>query len=265
MLSRLSGQVINKPARMTVQVLLNMRDDPSKIDLSALSQDARMLFHRRLELQRQSQPAPKSTELKDYARELSSLFIENYSQFIMQDLTYATRVKLALIFWHFDDDPALVRGFLRSPRNRKVWESLHADYLKYSQQNIYYLEFIQSFDFLLLPRLPKLLYGLLSGDSGHHPPRTLAKHRQYRYPGSIRRLQSNGLQSNGLQSLPCPGPDASARPTLPPFHEVLKLVGFEFQNGTLERHFKSRKTCDSDKILSKTHSRITLGDQEILR
>ncbi|KAJ5472080.1 hypothetical protein N7539_008649 [Penicillium diatomitis] len=137
--------------------------------MDSLGQDARMLLRRRLELQNQLQAPP--TELEEYARALSSMSVDMNAQYTVQLLTYGTRLKLAIIFWHFND-PDLIRGFLRSPINKKVWESLYADYLAYSQQTIPYLEFIQSFDFLLSPQLPKRLASPKSRGTGYNPPRT---------------------------------------------------------------------------------------------
>lgn len=107
MASQLSDHVIDQPARKAIEVLLELREDLSRITQDSLSEDAKILLRWYLKLQSQLQPPPKRTELEEYARELSSMFasmfVENYSQYILQDLTYATRLKLAIIFWHFDD------------------------------------------------------------------------------------------------------------------------------------------------------------------
>jgi hypothetical protein len=259
MASQLSDQVIDQPARMAIKVLLGLRKDLSRLTQVSLGEDAKILLHWYLELQSQLQPPPKRTELEKYARGLSSMFVsmfaENYSQYIIQDLTYDTRLKLAIICWHFDD-PDLVRGFLRSPINKKVWEGLYADYLIYSQQETTYLQFIQSFDFLLSSQLPKRLVSPESGHSGCHPPQTLAKQRHH--PVSIPQSQSTIFQY--LQPL---RPDANVRPTLPPIHEVLKGVCPDFQNVTLDRDSTSQPTSDLEKYPSTTHSKLTMNDQDV--
>jgi hypothetical protein len=184
------------------------------------------------------------------------MFVENFSRYALQDLTYDTRLKLAIIFWHFAD-PDLFRGFLRSPINKTVWERLYADYLLYSQQDISYLEFIQSFDFLLSPQLPKRLACPLYGGSEYHRPQNLAKRR--RHPVSIPQLQSTGLQS------PLPlRPDASDRPTLPPIREVLKGVCAEFENIPLDSHSTSQPTSDLEKYTGTAQSKLTMNDQDLL-
>jgi hypothetical protein len=260
MASQLSDQVIDRPARMAIKELLGLRKDLSRLTQESLGEDAKILLHWCLELQSQLQPPPKRTELEKYARGLSSMFVsmfaENYSQYIIQDLTYETRLKLAIISWHFDD-PDLVRGFLRSPINKKVWEGLYADYLIYSQQDITYLEFIQSFDFLLSPQLPKRLASPESGGSACHPSRTLAKQRHH--PVSIPQSQSTNLQS------PLPlRPDANDRPTLPPIHEVLKGVCPDFLNVTFVRDSTSQPTSDLEGHTSTTHSKLTMNDRDLL-
>jgi hypothetical protein len=112
-----------------------------------------MFLNRSREFRSLLQPTPTCTELVEYALGLSSMLMENYAKMIFHDLSYATRLNLAIIVWHFGDDPERVRAFLRSPISKRVWESLYADYLNYSQQDIPYLTFIQSFDFLLSRQL----------------------------------------------------------------------------------------------------------------
>ncbi|CEO59633.1 hypothetical protein PMG11_04301 [Penicillium brasilianum] len=256
----LSDQVIDRPARLTIEVFLELRKDLSSLTQESLGEDAKVIFHWYLELQSQLQPPPKRTELEKYAQDLSSLFasmfVENYSQYIIQDLTYDTRLKLAIIYWHFDD-PGLVRGFLRSPINKEVWEGLYADYLTYSQQDITYLEFIQSFEFLLSPQLPKRLASPKLRGSARHTSRTLAKRRHH--PVSIPRSQSTSL----LSSLP-PRPDANDRPTLPPIHEVLKGVCPDFLNAMFVRDITSQPTSGLERHTSTTQSKLTMNDRDSL-
>lgn len=123
MASQLSGRVLDQPARRAIKVLLELREDLSKITEDSLSEDAKIILRWCLELRSQLQPPPKRTKLEEYASGLSSmfasLFVENYSQYIIQDLTYATRLKLAIISWNFDELDS-IREFLRSPIRRKV-------------------------------------------------------------------------------------------------------------------------------------------------
>jgi hypothetical protein len=254
--SQLCDQILEQPARRTIEILLELRKDCSTLAQDSLSQDARILLHWCRELQSQSPLSPRCTELEEYARELSSMFVENYSRYVLQDLTYSTRLKLAIIFWHFAD-PDLLRGFLRSPINKTVWERLHADYLLYSQQDISYLECIQSFDFLLSPQLPKRLACPVYGDGEYHPPQNLAKRR--RHPMSIPQSQSTSLQS----LLPL-RPDASGRPTLPPIREVLKGVCPEFENIPLDSDSTSQPTYDLEKHTSTAQSKLTMNGQDLL-
>jgi hypothetical protein len=117
------------------------------------------------------------------------MLVERYSRVILQSLTYDTLLKLALMVWHFnassrEPSPGLL-AFLRSPIDKKVWETLHVRYQNQIRRQVLYDDFMRSFDFLLSSRLsPSQLprkhpASQPESDSQYQPqpPRTLVNRR----------------------------------------------------------------------------------------
>lgn len=80
------------------------------------------------------------------------MLVDGYLGYIVESLSYDTRLKLTLMVWHFNDKE--LRKFLRSPIDKTEWETLYARYQVHSRQQILYDDFRHSFDFLLLSQLP---------------------------------------------------------------------------------------------------------------
>ncbi|KAJ5882808.1 uncharacterized protein N7473_011070 [Penicillium subrubescens] len=206
-------------ARLAVTVLLKLRSGRSNLAQICRSQDATIVRDRCLELRSLLHSPPQYTELEKYARALSSMLMENYSKIVTHDLSYATRLKLALIVRRFDD-PKKLRAFLESPIKKTVWFNLHADYLTYTHETIPYNEFIDSFDFLLLPQSSLLRQASERRPSPgsrtkvYHPPRAVAKWRTHD-TASLTLSSSTNIPSPPSSSL-------AARPTLPPIRDELR-------------------------------------------
>lgn len=113
------------------------------------------------------------------------MLVDSYSREIVQSLSYATRLKLSFIVWHFnasscEPSPELL-AFLRSPIDKKVWEILRVRYQDHIHQRVLYDDFMHSFDFLLSSQLPRKHPASQpeSRDSQYQsqPPRTLVNRR----------------------------------------------------------------------------------------
>lgn len=78
--------------------------------------------------------------------------LESYSMGIVELLSLSALLKLALISWNLIAGE--LREFLQCPRDEKVWKTLHRQYQYYSHEWVSYGDFIRSFDFLLLSKLP---------------------------------------------------------------------------------------------------------------
>ena len=167
---------------------------------NSLSQDARLLLDGCRDLQNGLQQPPSCTELEGYALSLLPMLMESYAGTIVPNLSYATRLKLSIIVWHFhapsckpspepvashfdassyEPSQGLVT-FLRSPLNKEVWEILHVRYQKMCQL-VPFDDFMRSFDFLLSSQLPREP-PTNQPESGHsqfqlQPPRTLANRK----------------------------------------------------------------------------------------
>ena len=145
---------------IAVQALLRLRNHLPSLEYisrqNSLSQDARLLLDKCLDLQRGMQ-APSFTELEDYALNLSNLLLESCSREIVPNLSYTTRLKLSLIVWHFnasssESSSELLAFFSsRSPFDKKVCETLHVRYQNHICQTVTFDDFRCSFDFLLIP------------------------------------------------------------------------------------------------------------------
>jgi hypothetical protein len=189
--------------------------------------------------------------------------MENYAKMILHDLSYATRLKLAIIVWHFGDDPERVRAFLRSPISKRVWESLYADYLNYSQQDIPYLTFIQSFDFLLSRQLPKRQAISEARDCGNHLSQALTEQRHH--PTSVPQSQSTSLSSLS------PHLDADVRITLPPLRKVIEGLFPGSENAASRKPSSSslghdstfQPTSDFEKHPCTTNNKLTMKNQDL--
>lgn len=248
-----------------LEISLESRNGHSDLAQDSLSRDARIFLGRSRELRSLLQPTSTCTELEGYALGLSSMLMENYSKMIVHDLSYASRLKLTIIVWHFGDDPELVRAFLRSPISKRVWESLYADYLNYSQQDIPYLTFIQSFDFLLSRQLPRRQVISETRDYGYHPPQALTEQRLH--PTSVPQPQSTSLPSSSLRL------DAEVHTTLPPLREVMEGLFPGSENAasrnpssmTLSHGSTFQPTSDFEKHPCTTNNKLTMNDQNILR
>ncbi|KAJ5904806.1 uncharacterized protein N7473_001722 [Penicillium subrubescens] len=263
--SRLSDKVLEQPARAAITVLLELNDGHTNLAQDSLSRDARMFLNRSREFRSLLQPTPTSTELVEYALGLSSMLMENYAKMIFYDLSYATRLKLAIIVWHFDDDPEHIRAFLRSPISKRVWESLYADYLNYSQQDVPYLTFIQSFDFLLSRQLPKRQATSEAKKCENYLPQALTAQRHH--PTSVPQSQSTRLPSLS------PRLDADVRIKLPPLRKVIEglfpgpenAASRKPSSSTLGHDSTLQPISDFKKHPCTTNNKLTMNDQNTLR
>jgi hypothetical protein len=123
---------------------------------------------------------PRCPELEDYALYMNTLLVDRYSREIARGLSYATRLKLALVIRHFDTSssepsPGLLAFFSR-PLDNKVWEALHVKYQNHISQTVSFHNFQRSFDFLLIPdwnpiaeqELPPMQVNDLQPDCGNN-------------------------------------------------------------------------------------------------
>ncbi|GLA78623.1 hypothetical protein AtubIFM55763_011637 [Aspergillus tubingensis] len=160
---------------------------------------------------------------------------------IVHDLSYASRLKLTIIVWHFGDDPELVRAFLRSPISKR------------------------SFDFLLSRQLPRRQVISETRDYGYHPPQALTEQRLH--PTSVPQPQSTSLPSSSLRL------DAEVHTTLPPLREVMEGLFPGSENAasrnpssmTLSHGSTFQPTSDFEKHPCTTNNKLTMNDQNILR
>lgn len=182
-------------------MLLNLRaplPTLNTLDRRSLSRDARLILNKCQYLHRTLQRPPTCPELEDYAHHIYAMLVENFSEDIVQNLSYDARLKLALIAWHFDTEG--LHKSLRSPINKTAWATIYANYQAHSPRQILYDDFRQSFDFLLLSQQPT------SQQPRRHPYREPGKHhvlirRQALRKGILRRriLQRRMLREHSLQ------------------------------------------------------------------
>ncbi|KAJ5891353.1 uncharacterized protein N7473_007581 [Penicillium subrubescens] len=139
----LPDETLQLPAMIAVKALLYLRDDLRTLAIHSqnpLSQDARLIIDKCQELQSRLQQPPSCTELEHYALDLYTMLVDSYSREIVLSLSYATRLKLSLIVWHFDassrePSPELL-AFLRSPNDKKVLETIHVRYQDQIRQQV---------------------------------------------------------------------------------------------------------------------------------